>query len=110
MQTSGVTARSCITDLTASNASDGVKPGVRAAFRSNDFHRRLRAGAQALDLAVVDRLDPALACVWHGEEFRPRVERPDVARQADVPDMDPGSGESALGERQKHALSVGRVR
>jgi len=110
MQTSGVTGRSCSTDLTASNPSDGVKPGMTAAFRSNDFHCRLRAGAQALDRGVVDHLDPARAYVWHGDEPRPRVERPEVARQADVPDIDRRLGEPALGEHQGHALSVGPVR
>jgi len=116
MQTSDVTARSCITNLAASNASDAVKPGMTSVPHCNDFRRRLGASAQALDRGVVDRLYRALACVWHGEEFRLRVESPDTARRAavpslqDVPDMAWASHEPALSEHQGHGRCVGPVR
>jgi hypothetical protein len=122
MQTSRVTARSCITDLAASNASDAVEPDMTVPFRSDDFHRYLRTGAQPSDRGVVGRFDPALACVWHGEELRLRVERPgadaaaEAARRGDVPslhdvlDMDRASREPALREDQGHGLYVGPVR
>jgi len=122
MQTSGVATGSCITDVAASNVFDALRLGITVAFCSGHLRRCLCAGEQALDRAVMDRPDPALACVWHGEEVRLRVERLDAdaasgaVRRADVPSlqhvpgMDRGSREPAHSDNQGHGLNVGPVR
>ena len=116
MQTSLVIARSCSSDLAASNASDAVAPGRTLGFRCNDC----RAGAPTLDRLIVARPGPAR--VWRGEEFRLGMERPDaesaleVAWRVDVaslpvvPDLDHGSRGRSFSACQGLGLYVGPFR
>lgn len=118
MQTSGVTASPCISDLAASIVFDATKPGMTVAFRASDACWCLRAGAELCDRGGVGHRVRASAFLRQGGTIDLDVARPapDALRRdrtplpPDISDMDRGAGKPAIGEDHVLTPQCGRAR